>query len=501
MSISASVVEKARLMSRSGLLTEGAVPGVIGGVVGGLVFGAAMLELGDLPSVASLVRLESSIVGYLVHMAIAAVVGAGLGILLWHQRPGVGETLFWGLVYGMFWWFVGPLTLRPLILLEKLSWNVEAAQAVFPALMGHILYGASAGLVIVLLQWRRQRRDSPVRVSAGALLRGGMAGLIAASILGAVLAAQGHLHTFVGSAPDVSRLAVWLIVLAVGLFAGFGFSLLYPHPKDSAGAGIIRGAVYGFLAWVIVPLSLLPLLNGTVLPWGLNEVREVFPSLPAYLLFGAALALFYQWSGALIHVLFDDITSGGDDEAIGTQGLRAIGRGVVSGVVGGLIFGGVMLQIGALTNVASLIRVSSPFTGFFVHILIAIIIGTTYGLLFRRQSYDLASALGWGASYGFIWWMLGPLTLFPTFLGITPVWTADAVATTFPNLVGHLFYGAGLGITLHVLEARQSPWWIPRNRVQAERVARRREQVLTSAPALWTFVVMVSLTLPILLGT
>ena len=203
----------------------------------------------------------------------------------------------------------------------------------------------------------------------------------------------------------------------------------------------------------------------------------------------------------LVRLFFGDIMVGSDDEAVGTQGLRAMGHGMVAGVVGGLIFGGVMLQIGALTNVASLIRVTSPVTGFFVHMTIAVIIGTSYGLLFRRQSYDIASALGWGASYGFIWWMLGPLTLFPAFLGITPLWTADVVALTFPNLVGHLLFGAGLGITLHLLEARYSPWWIPRRQTQAARVARRREQVLTSAPALWTFIVIVSLTLPVLLGT
>ena len=159
-----------------------------------------------------------------------------------------------------------------------------------------------------------------------------------------------------------------------------------------------------------------------------------------------------------------------------------------------------MVQTGFLTNVASLIRVTSPATGLFVHLVIANIVGASYGLLFRRQSYDVGSALGWGVSYGFIWWILGPLTLMPVFLGTTPEWTADAAASVFPNLIGHLGYGAGLGITFYLMEARYNPWWIPRRQAEVARVERRKEEVMTSAPALWTLVVVISLTLPVLLS-
>ena len=165
------------------------------------------------------------------------------------------------------------------------------------------------------------------------------------------------------------------------------------------------------------------------------------------------------------------------------------------------MFTGIMLETGALSNVAGLVGTTSRVTGFFVHLVIAIVVGASYGLLFRRQSYDVGSALGWGASYGFIWWIIGPLTLMPAFLGTTPEWTADVAAGVYPNLIGHLAYGAGLGITFHLLEARYSPWWIPRRQAQVALVARRKEQVLTSAPALWTLVVVISLTLPVLLGT
>jgi hypothetical protein len=135
-----------------------------------------------------------------------------------------------------------------------------------------------------------------------------------------------------------------------------------------------------------------------------------------------------------------------------------------------------------------------------VHLAIAFLIGASYGLLFRRQSYDIGSALGWGVSYGFVWWLLGPLTLLPLLLGGTPRWTVGIATELFASLVGHLAYGAGLGITFYLLEARYNPWWIPWTQREADRVARRQEHVLTSAPALWTLVVVIALTVPIVLG-
>ncbi|MCH8205775.1 MAG: hypothetical protein IH956_02090 [Chloroflexi bacterium] len=482
-------------------ISAGLLPGAAGGAAGGLVFGAAMLDLGSLPSVASIVRVESEAAGFAVNMAIAATVGSGLGLLVWHQRPGLGETLLWGMAYGTLWWFIGTLTLHPLILGDGVRWDAESAQAGLPALLGHILFGATAGLTIVLARLGSVYRQQMARTSLWALVRGGLAGVLAVWMAGAVLAAQGQLHLFVAATPDDARALVWLMTVLVGLLAGIVFALLYPRPTESAGAGLIRGAMYGFLWWVVAPLSVLPALEGSELPWHLEEVREVFQTLPAYLLFGAAMSVFYQWLGVLARLLFSDVVAGADQEGIGTQGLLALARGLVAGFVGGLVFTGIMVKTGALGDVAGLAGMSSPVSGFVVHLVIANIVGASYGLLFRGQSYDIGSALGWGLTYGFLWWIIGTLTLMPVLLGSTPVWTAEVAAGVFPFLIGHLGYGAGLGITFYLLEARYSPWWIPRRQAEVALVARRKEQVMTSAPALWTLVVVISLTLPVLLGS
>ena len=477
------------------VLRSAVLPGAAGGVVGGAVFGAAMIDLGVLPSVASIVRVESPYVGFAVNMTIAVIVGSGLGLLVWQMRPGIGETLLWGLVYGTFWWFIGTLTLHPLLLGNTVEWTAEAAQRGFPALLGHVLFGSSAGLTIVLVRWRQQ----VLAADWGFMFQGGIAGVLAAWTIGAVLAAQGHLPTFAADMSADSRLTLWAVTLSIGLVGGLAFVALFPRPANSTGEGIVRGAAFGFLLWVVIALTIAPLVHGKGLTWSTAPVRDVFPSMPGYVLFGATLALLHRVVNGFVRTLFSDVVAG-DDEGVGTQGLRSVGHGTIAGILGGLIFTGVMVQTGAFGTVASLIGAESPVTGFFVHMAIAIIIGSSYGMLFRRQSYDLGSALGWGVSYGFIWWMLGPMTLMPAFLGTPPQWTADVAAQTFPNLVGHLGYGGALGVTVYLLEARYTPWWVPLVQADADRVARRREQIMTSGPALWAMVVVISLTLPIVLS-
>ena len=160
-----------------------------------------------------------------------------------------------------------------------------------------------------------------------------------------------------------------------------------------------------------------------------------------------------------------------------------------------------MVEIGALDNVGNILRVESEFAGIVVHFAIAVIWGATYGLLFRRQTYDRGSAIGWGLSYGVVVWVVGPNTLLPILLGGTPDWTAENAAALTASLVGHLAYGAALGLTFHHFEARFSPWWIPQRMADAARAQRRREQALTSAPAIWALVVVVAVTLPVMLST
>ncbi len=482
-------------MMRSHLIRTGALPGALAGVAGGLAFGAAMVQLGYLPTIASLVRANTAEVGFIVHMIIAAIIGSGFGMLVCDQRLGAGEMLFWGLTYGSLWWFLGPLTLLPLLRGGVVVWDVATAQAAFPSLLGHLWYGAVTAIAYAAL--RRQVESKP---GAGTLLVGVLAGLAGAWLLGRLLDVQAQWLASSGMVNPATHRVAGPATFLIGLGAGVGFALLHPQLKDGSGPVLIRGTIYGFAWWVAGALTLMPLLSGGGLAWSLDAVRARFPALPGFVLSGAFLAIVYRWLDALAGALFSDDVGARDEEGIGIRGLRAVARGAFAGMIGGLVFTVIMVRIGVLPTVARLVGASSPWAGFVVHLVIANLIGASFGLLFLRRSVDAGSALGWGISYGFFWWILGPLTLLPVLLGVAPRWTPEVAAALMASLIGHLAYGAALGITFHFLEARYNPWWISHTEAEAARSARRRDQVLTSAPALWALVVVIALTLPVVLG-
>jgi uncharacterized membrane protein YagU involved in acid resistance len=440
--------------------------------------------------------MESTIFSFIVYLVIAAIIGAGFGLLVWHQHTGAGETLLWGLAYGVFLWILGYLTILPLIAEGSITWDIHTAQTYFPALLGCVLYGAATGLALSFMRGSTQSAKTSWR---GTTLRGGLAGLISAWVLGLMLEAQNEMMVM-GMQDAESQTTIWIITLFIGLAAGVIFAWLYPVPVGGAGAGVVRGCVYGFLWWVVGARTLFPLLRGEGLTWSLEAMQDEFITFPAYLLFGSLTVLVYHWLYRINQILLADHLGFSDQEGVGTEGLRALGRGAVSGLIGGLIFTVVMVQIGFLPSVASLVGSTSALSGFIVHLLIAIFIGMSYGLLFQRQSFDPGSALGWGISYGFLWWLLGSLTLLPVFLGGAPQWSLEAATAAFPALIGHIAYGAGLGITFYILEIRDRPWWVSRSQAESARLNMRKEGILSSAPAVWVLVVVIAIILPVTLG-
>lgn len=488
-------------MDQHSILKNALIPGAAAGLTGGLLLVIATLQFGQIMTVGSVLTAESPFINLLITIIASLIIGAGFGLLTWRQRHGAGETLFWGLTYGLLWWVIGPLTLVPLVRGSGLGWDLATAQHNIPSLIGHLLLGATIGLALAL--FRRDWRDDHVPLR-GPLLRGSVAGLLAAWLLSILLDVQDKLMAMNAMLPNMmmvdSRSSALFVTLIIGLLAGLLFALLYPAPFDGTGAGLIRGAVYGFLWWVVGARTLIPLLGGDRQAWSLDAIRADFPTLPGYVLFGTLLVLLYLWIRGLSRLLFSTESTSYNQEGVGAQGLRALGRGVLAGSIGGLLFSLVMLQIGFLPVVASLVGMNSTATGFIVHLIIANLIGMSYGLFFYRQSYDLGSALAWGMSFGVLWWILGSLTLIPVLLGGDPQWSAAFAAESFAALIGHLVYGAAVGIIVFLLEARYRPWWVSRSTAEEYQIRRRRDQILTSAPALWVLIVVMALTVPLFLG-
>ena len=142
--------------------------GVYGGLAGGVVFGGLMAMMGMFPMIGNMVGVPSAWVGFFVHMVISATIGGSFAVLLgWVASRGWGG-LGPGLVYGLTWWILGPLTLMPFFMGMGLgvNWNVAAMGQAMPSLMGHLIFAVILGVTYRWLQNRAGdraliRRDPP----------------------------------------------------------------------------------------------------------------------------------------------------------------------------------------------------------------------------------------------------------------------------------------------------------------------------------------------------
>ena len=121
--------------------------GAYSGLAGGVVFGAMMAMMGMLPMIGQMVGHPSAATGFAVHLFISALIGVSFATLFHSLIQNTGSGVGYGLLYGGAWWFLGPWTLMPLLMGMGLgvNWNAEAAVAMLPSLVGHLVYGAVLG--------------------------------------------------------------------------------------------------------------------------------------------------------------------------------------------------------------------------------------------------------------------------------------------------------------------------------------------------------------------
>ncbi len=132
-------------------LSDRLVNGVIAGIVGGIVFGVMMGMMGMLSMVAGLVGSSSAVVGFLVHIVISAIIGAGYGLLFGGVTTGWGAALGWGALYGVIWWFLGPLLIMPTMMGMGPQLTPAGMSGAIPSLIGHIVYGVVTGATFLWL--------------------------------------------------------------------------------------------------------------------------------------------------------------------------------------------------------------------------------------------------------------------------------------------------------------------------------------------------------------
>ena len=121
--------------------------GVYGGLIGGMVFGIIMAMMGMLGMVAKVVGSDSVIVGFVYHMFNSAIIGALFVPLYGRLASNKGRGLAFGLIYGLVWWFLGPLILMPLALGMGTRLSIEGMSMALPSLWGHLIFGGILGIL------------------------------------------------------------------------------------------------------------------------------------------------------------------------------------------------------------------------------------------------------------------------------------------------------------------------------------------------------------------
>jgi uncharacterized membrane protein YagU involved in acid resistance len=278
------------------------VAGGFAGTLGGLIFGRWMSAGDFFPLVAGFGALHSRAANMTLQFGVALLMGATFGLLFQRDIRGFGSSMGWGLGYGIFWWFLGQLTLLPVVARIPLDWSAEHGSELFGALVGHVLYGLILGITYAILDrvWVRLfiQSDPLNREAEGPGIRilrslewGALAGLVGGLISSPVMFATGILPKIAGLGGGFSSFGGLVIHLSISALIGMSYGLLFRNEASSLGLGVAWGWLFGLIWWYLGPMTFLPLMLTGVCDWSTDAASALLPSLMGHLIYGAATAL------------------------------------------------------------------------------------------------------------------------------------------------------------------------------------------------------------------
>jgi hypothetical protein len=91
-----------------------------------------LLATGTLPKIAGLGTSFTGLRGLLIRLGISALIGMSYGLLFRGEAPNFGLGVAWGWLFGLIWWYLGPLTLLPRLLRGVVDWRMAAVSALLP---------------------------------------------------------------------------------------------------------------------------------------------------------------------------------------------------------------------------------------------------------------------------------------------------------------------------------------------------------------------------------
>ncbi len=430
---------------------------------------------------------------------LGALYGVLFAVVFSKRAQDRGSGLQWGLSYSVLLWLA--VVPGAQVIAANLSNTFSTQRDNFPDLVGYMLcFGVPLGLVLGSWNgWRNRASIASISLPR-AIIGGALAGIAGGWAFGRWMEQVNFyqvIASMVGSSSNAAGNALHYLFAA---FIGASFALLLQRDVRSYGSSMAFGMSYGILWWFLGPLTLLPLWLGKPLDWSYVHASAEFSALIGSIISGLIIGLFYAIvDRAAVRFLTESDPIHREPEGPGVRFIRTAQWGGLAGLAGGLFYMLVLVATGSLGEIAAIVGGTSQTLGVVVHLSISILLGVSYGLLFQRESPNLASGIAWGLVFGLMGWYIGPLTLFPATLGNSSMWVPAVAEAQFPALAGHLIYGAVAAAGFWLLERRHNEWLLLDPRVAA-REERLRRPIGTAAPALWLFVLGMGVLLPILLA-
>ena len=278
--------------------------GGLAGTLAGFVFGQWVSSGNYFPLLAGYRELSSHSASVTSHFVVALLIGAMFGVLFQRDVRGYGSSMAWGLGFGIFWWFLGPLTLSPLAAGLPLDWSAERGSNLFGSLVGHILYGLLLGVTYAAFDglWLRlfihsdplnREPEGPGLRTIRSLEWGGLAGLVGGVVSSPVLLATGVLPKIAGLDTSFSGMRGLLIHLLISALIGMSYGLLFRGEASNLGLGVAWGWLFGLIWWYLGPLTFLPMLLTGQIDWRPEAASSLLPLLPGHLIYGATTAFLF----------------------------------------------------------------------------------------------------------------------------------------------------------------------------------------------------------------
>src|SRR5215510_16553704 len=337
--------------------------------------------------------------------------------------PGAGLT--WGLGYAFILWLAIPAGVVPALRGGMPAKGMlDVARAHFPELIAYLLcYGAPLGLA--LGTWGLRIADYGLRIDGGtdvsnprsatydpqsairnpqspfswprALVVGGLAGIVGGWAFGKWMAQVNFFPLVAGLVNSNSMMVGMTLHFIFAVVIGATFGVLFQRDVRGYGSSMGWGAAYGLLWWFLGPLTIFPKWQGHMVDWSYERGGALFGSFVGHVIYGLIVGLIYS----ALDRLWVGFTKNSDPinrepEGPGSRVLHSAGYGAAASVVGGSLFTVVLLATGSVREMANVFGGSSLAFGVIVNMVVSAFIGITYGLLFRHEASDAASAVAWG---------------------------------------------------------------------------------------------------------